>query len=234
MTLVFTHFANNQKLIYGFSGRRDGSMSRHIEHENRNAYFGKLNIDSNNVVTADLIHGSNVQIVGKEAMGRMIPECDGLVTNTKHVILSVTGADCFILFLYDPANNAVGISHVGWRGLLNGIVKNTVQSFIDSFNTLPKDLCVGISPGIRVCHFEMSVADAIKFKDYPACVLQKDNKPFVDLPAIIKQQLYSLGIVEGRVEDSNMCTYCNEQEYFSYRRDKPKEVQAMLGYIGLL
>ena len=105
---------------------------------------------------------------------------------------------------------------------------------VTNFKTDTQDILVGIGPGIRKCHFEISPGDKIKYGAYPDFVLERDNKIFIDLAGIIKTQLQDNGILKEHIEDSGVCTYCEEKEYFSYRRDKPKEVQPMVGYIGLI
>jgi len=234
MSINFLQFAQYPNLKYGFSVRQDGSMHRRLERSNREKYFRKIGISPDRVVTAVLAHGAKVALVSGKAAGTTADDADGLITDEKDLFLSVTAADCFILYFSDPAKNVVGIVHVGWRGLLAGIVKNIVQAMVTNFKTDTQDILVGIGPGIRKCHFEISPGDKIKYGAYPDFVLERDNKIFIDLAGIIKTQLQDNGILKEHIEDSGVCTYCEEKEYFSYRRDKPKEVQPMVGYIGLI
>lgn len=233
MSFEFSHLTNVQGLQYGFSSKNDGSMNRNIERENRATYFNRIGIGYDNIVTADLVHGANIKKVGSNEKGTYIPDCDGLITNNEGVFLSATGADCFIIYFFDPQHQAVGIGHAGWRGILGGIVANTVSSFIEHMGTSPEALLVGISPGIQACHFEISPDDSKKYDKYPGCIVERDVKTFIDLTSILKQQLQNEGVLENNVEDSGICTYCDKQEYFSFRRDKPEKVQVMTGYIGL-
>lgn len=232
--MIFSPFAKHPDLKYGFSNRRDGSMNRHLEKRNREKYFGGAGIDSRRVVTADLIHGANVVKVSDRETGTMIAKTDGLVTDSKNLFLSATAADCFLLYFYDPPKNIIGIAHVGWRGLLAGVVENTVSALIRNFDATPQNILVSISPGIRKCHFEISSADKEKFQEYPDFISEMDGKVFISLPDIIRVKLLNVGIPAEQIEDSSICTYCNEKDYFSYRRDKPKDVQVQVGYIGLI
>jgi polyphenol oxidase len=233
MAMIFSQFTKYPNLKYGFSNRENGSMHRHLEKKNREKYFNIIGIDPMRVVTADAVHGANVAVVSDEEAGTMIVKTDGLVTDSKNLFLSATAADCFLLFFYDPMKNTVGIAHAGWRGLIAGVIENTIDALIKNFGTAPENILASISPGIRKCHFEISRADKEKFFKYPDFVLEKNDKIFVDLPGIIKIKLQSKNITIAHTEDSGICTYCNEKEYFSYRRDKPKDVQVQVGYIGL-
>jgi copper oxidase (laccase) domain-containing protein len=92
---------------------------------------------------------------------------------------------------------------------------------------------VGIGPGIRKCHFDIKPENAQYYNTYPDVIERKENTIFVDLPAIIKTELNKNGVSVEYVEDNKLCTYCLEDTYFSYRRDKPQQVHAMIAYIGI-
>jgi len=160
-------------------------------------------------------------------------DVDALITNTPDLYLSATAADCFLLYFYDPIKGAVGIAHGGWRGILVGIVENTVGAFERDFGVAPKDLLVGMAPGIRECHFEISTHDKNLFHRYSEHVSEKNGKAFVNLSGIIIEQLRNAGVLRAHIEDSGICTHCEEEKYFSYRRDKPEVPHLMIGYIGL-
>lgn len=209
-------------------------MNRRLEKDNRKKYFTSINIDSGRVVTADLVHGASVVEVSNKEAGTMIAKTDGLVTDSKNLFLSATAADCFLLYFYDPMKNVVGIAHAGWRGLLAGVVDNVISALIKNFSLVSQDIIVSISPGIRECHFEISPKDRGKFEEYAKFILERDNKVFVSLPDIIKNKLSNKGVLAEHIEDCNICTYCNEKDFFSYRRDKPNDVQVQVGYIGLI
>ncbi|HEY9585186.1 MAG TPA: peptidoglycan editing factor PgeF [Candidatus Paceibacterota bacterium] len=231
--LTFKIFERFPNVTYGFSRRVDGSMHRHLEKSNRDTYFRKIHIDPARVVTADQVHGIKVARVFDETAGKMIDGTDGLMTDTKKLYLTATAADCFLLYFYDPTKNAVSIAHAGWRGVLGGIAVNVVGEMMTSFGTKPEDLLVGVSPGIQQCHFEISPKDRKSFARYSDFVSTKDGRVFVDLPSILKIQLVRAMVRTEHIDMSDECTHCNEAEYFSFRRDKPKDVEPMVGYIGL-
>lgn len=86
-----------------------------------------------------------------------------------------------------------------------------------------------IGPGIRKCHFEvkMDVWSQIPESNRIKC----DGKTFVDLPKILREQALEAGVLPEHLEDSEICTVC-EQNYFSYRRDKPKDLEVQVAYLG--
>jgi copper oxidase (laccase) domain-containing protein len=74
---------------------------------------------------------------------------------------------------------------------------------------------------------------AQQFLKYPACILKKDDKIFIDLGAVIQQQLLDVGLSTQNIELDPTCTYCDQENYFSFRRDNPQKLEVMVAYIKL-
>jgi hypothetical protein len=231
--MQFALFSDHQPLVYGFSTRSDGSMNRFTCVPNRHRYFTRRGLDPERVVTADLVHGTEVSQVSAALGGTIAPHTDALVTNATDTYLSVTGADCFPLFFCDPIHHAVGIAHAGWRGAVGNIVANTVAAMQREYGTMPSDLLCGIGPGIRRCHFSIKPEDAGRYDTYTPYLVERNGQWFADLPGIIREQLIAAGLTTEHIEDSEVCTYCNAQDYFSYRRDRPDELELMFGHFGI-
>lgn len=116
---------------------------------------------------------------------------------------------------------------------MNKIVQNAVKSLEKKYRSKAQNILIGIGPGIRECHFDILEKNIKLYKDYPDCIIKKDNKTFIDLAGVIKEQLIAVGVKKENIEDSKLCTYCLKDKYFSYRRDRPKVIEAMIAYIGL-
>ncbi len=227
-------------LLYGISARRDGSMKLGViigqdqNTENRNKFFSAAGLDSNAVVSAGIVHKSDVQPVSIKDSGKILSNSDGLITDNVSVTLSVTVADCFPIFLYAPDVQAIGIVHAGWRGILEGIIKNTVLSFNNTYNANPKNLIIGVGPGIHACHFEVDENTAKLFSDFDFAVLLNNGKYFIDLTKVILKQFELYGVHRSNIEIHQDCTYCEDKKYYSYRRLRSKDIKAMVAYIGLV
>jgi len=221
---MFRIFKDCPNLILAFSEKSDGSMK--FSNKNRERFFNRLGIDKNLIVRADLVHDNKVKLVSHKDAGKLIEKTDGLLTKDKNLFLVITTADCLPIFIYDPEKEIIGLIHGGWRSLANNILAKAVKDL--SSNTL-----VGIGPGISQCHFEVK-QDVLKaFKPYLKEILkEKDNKFFLDLKKGAKLLLMKLGIKEENIELNQECTFCLKDKYFSYRRDKPENVQTMLAIIA--
>ncbi len=180
------------------------------------------------LVLANQVHADTVRVVTeKDCLGslshRDFPECDGLVTNTPGVALTVFTADCTPILLHDPVTGAVGAVHAGWRGTALGIVKKAVDTMVSAFGCCPSDICAAIGPNIGVCCFETDgdVPEAM------VSALGKEVKPFiqargdkfhVDLKQINALWLRRSGITN--IEISEHCTACAPHLFWSHRLTK--------------
>lgn len=238
---MFRVFEKHSGLVVGLSEKTDGQMKLtgdsvrdKIALGNQKRFFNRLDIDERNIVCANLVHGNNVEVAGTQNRGMMMVKTDGLVTAEKNLFLSLTVADCLPVFLYDSTKGNIGLVHAGWKGLAKNILALAVMKMIREFKSRPQDLLAGIGPGISSCHFEVKNDILEKFSEWLAQAQEKrGRKSFLDLKKIAKLQLLKLGLREENIEISPECTFCLKDRYFSSRRDKPKEIEAMAAVIGL-
>jgi YfiH family protein len=135
-------------------------------------------------------------------------------------MLNILTADCVPILLYDTKKEVVAAIHAGWRGTHMHIVTKTVQKMIDTFNSNPKDIIAGIAPSIGRCCYEVGEDVAEHFFDMPQSFTRKDEKYMLDLPLINKEQLLIAGLKEESIEMSHICTSCNVERFFSYRKEQ--------------
>ncbi len=235
MPISFSVFERIPGIRYGLSERSDGSLrlNQSYTRENRERYLKPLGLSPEQFVSAELVHGTHVHLAGKIDAGKQIAACDGLIAAERGIFLCVTGADCFPIFIADPVNGRVGLAHAGWRGVSAGIVTTLVETMV-GMGSYPGDLAVGIGPGIRAGHFEVGEDVAAAFSDQGA-VIRESIGLRINLPSAIQTQLVRAGVPPTSIEDSQLCTVCDSDRFFSYRHDKPKsfdEMQAMMAWIG--
>lgn len=176
----------------------------------------------------DLTHSSRIAVVREENCNDHL-EADGLVTSEPNLFLVITVADCFPVYFYDPFCNAIGLLHVGWRGLIADIVPSMIQVLKNSFSSNPRELCLALGPGIQKCHFTVRDDVIGKFERYQKFIKTRNGDYGVDLEGIIIEQAREKGV--RHIESSGLCTFCSANKYFSYRREKPI-LKTMLAFIG--
>lgn len=217
--------------------------------EIRERFFRGQGIDASRVVSAEIVHGTKVEIstsqnhtdmrrpseIGMRSnfgSASVILGTDGLVTKEKNVFLSVTVADCLPVFFYDPVAEVIGIAHAGWRGIADGVIENTVATLIGC-GANQENLSVSLGPSIQKCHYEIRADILPRFAELEKFIVRKGGKIFADLPEIAKEQLQKSGVLVKHIETSSLCTFCESDTFFSYRRDKPQKIEAMVAVIGM-
>ena len=147
-------------------------------------------------------------------------ECDGLVTDTPGLVLTVFTADCTPILLHDPVTGAVGACHAGWRGTVADIAGNTVRAMVREYGCEPRNLRAAIGPNIGFCCFETDadVPEAVR------ALLGADAEPFirtvgskyrVDVKGINAFLLRRAGV--ETIDVSTECTACNPDRFWSHR-----------------
>lgn len=202
-------------------------------HRNLELVCGAIDVDYRNLVFAVQTHEDNIRIVKESDSGKGISvpndinNTDGLMTNIPGIPLITFYADCVPLFFLDRKNKAIAVVHSGWKGTVLKIGAKTIRQMTETYGTKPEDCLVGIGPSIGPECFEVGPEVAQEFKD------SFDNwnefiKPFgidkfkIDLWKANKLMLMDMGIPEKNITISGFCTKCNEDLFFSYRRDKGK------------
>ncbi len=189
--------------------------------ENHRRAFAALGVQQDTIVTPFQVHGCNVVRVGSEDRGRLIPATDALVTNTSEVTLLMRFADCAPVLFFDPVHRAVGLAHAGWRGIVAGVIPETVRAMVVAFETCAADLWVGIGPTIGRRHYAVGteVLEAIADSVPPQTTYaeSRGGQWFLDLPAAITAQLHAAGVMT--VVPSQLDTAGRTDEWYSHRAE---------------
>jgi hypothetical protein len=239
---VFSIFNKFPGLLIAFSTKEQGNLriklsgSLEIDRAaklDREKFLKEINVGNESLVGAILEHGSKVVAVARRDSGKNIDNTDGLITDERGIFLCLTVADCLPIFLYDPNKKVVALVHAGWRGLERGVVENAIDKFRTGYGSTPSDLIAAIGPSICTAHYEIKEDVAKKFADYEEALLKKDSRIFLDLQLIAKTKLVKCGLKEINIEIADECTFELPEKYFSFRRDKPETVEAMLAVFGM-
>lgn len=200
--------------------------------ENRRIFFESRNIDQDQVVGARVVHSNRVNRVSTKDRGKYIPHTDGLATSKSNLFVSITIADCVPLYFYDPVKQVICITHAGLKGILSGIVKNSVALLKNEFQSFPKDLLVGLGPSIKKRNYDISKYDVFLLKEFEDFIEHEQDRILIDLQAIIRTQLTSLGVKTSNIEIDPDCTFEEKKTYFSHRRDQVDPLETMVAYMG--
>jgi len=194
---------------------------------NRKKLLSLLNTDNNlNFIIANQTHSDHIEIISKvetkgwKGVEDAVSDCDALITNQKGVMLAILTADCVPVLLYDKEKEIVAAIHAGWKGTKAGIAAKTVEKMISVYDSDPENIIAGIAPSIGHCCYEVGQDVAEHFFATPEGFTQKGEKFMLDLPLINKQQLLDMGLKDENIEMSHICTACEVDRFFSYRKEQ--------------
>jgi hypothetical protein len=177
--------------------------------ENRRIACVALGADPAKLAHNYQVHGSRVvpAVPGR----RSLDEADGLWTDEPNVPLFVMTADCVpIALVRADGTPALAVLHAGWKGLLAGVVANGVAALGAG------GLRAAIGPAIGPCCYEVGEEVAAPYRDrFGDDVLHGRN---LDLWTSTERALREAGVED--ITRFDRCTSCEEEWFFSHRRDK--------------
>jgi hypothetical protein len=196
-----------------------------VSFSNRLKAINMLDISQNTkIILASQTHSSNVVIVdemdsrGWESMSDAIANCDALISSVSGVVIGVMTADCVPILLFDNEKKVVAAVHAGWKGTKANIVAESVKIMRENFGC--DNIIAGIGPSICKCCYEVDEKLANDFSSlYDNSVTIVDGKYMLDLQLINRLQLINAGVKDENIELSNICTACENDSYFSYRKE---------------
>jgi polyphenol oxidase len=200
-------------------GRRTGDDVDRVD-ENRRRLCGDLGADAE-AIAMNFQHQSTT--VNRAMRGRRGTPGDALWTDEPGLPVLALGADCLLIALVrrNGDSPAAGVVHAGWRGLAGGVVDAAVGSMGGRLSAI-------VGPAIGPCCYEVGEEVAAPFRaEYGPDVLQGRN---LDIWTAAERALRRAGV--KRVERYDVCTSCNADLFYSYRRDGPRRgAQGVIGFV---
>jgi hypothetical protein len=187
--------------------------------ENRRRLCTEAGSDSNLLRYGRQVHGPLV----RRAEGQGAPG-DGLWSDTAGEPLLVFTADCLPVALARTNGDqpAIAALHVGWRGLLAGIVQTAAAALGAG------RLAAVIGPGIGPCCYEVGEDVAGRFRERFGAGIVRDAR--LDLWGATERALRAAGA--ATVSRLDLCTACHPELFFSHRRDGPRTGrQGLIAYV---
>ena len=194
---------------------------------NRRALCDELGIDEAHLVMPHQTHGVEVRQIAADFIclpdniRRMILEgVDAVMTNESGICIGVSTADCIPIIIYDEPHHAVAVVHAGWRGTVARIVEKAVKAMAVAYKSKPQDLRCVIGPGISFDAFEvgMEVYEQFRHAGFEMVSGFVRGKWHIDLKECNRLQLVELGVKPEAITVSPICTYNENADFFSARR----------------
>jgi YfiH family protein len=178
--------------------------------ENRHRLCAELGIDPRDVLIGRQVHAA--ELAWNDARqpprfaepGAGLPEADAQATASETLAPLVFVADCLPVAL--AGAGGVAMVHCGWRGLAAGIVARGVEA--------TEATAAAIGPGIGPCCYEVGGEVLTAFEDLGPGIA---NGRMLDLVEVARRLLARSGV--DQVDAGGLCTSCEEELFFSHRRD---------------
>ncbi|RIY34810.1 peptidoglycan editing factor PgeF [Psittacicella gerlachiana] len=165
-------------------------------------------------------------ITNKERDILKLFEVDAVYTDQVNKVCCILTADCIPLLLATEEQDQVAAVHAGWRGVVAGVVENSVQTFKVNTSVDYEDLYAWIGPAIGPASFIVGSEVVMEFcqkdRDFATCFIPYPEEEFKwlgDLPKIVSIILRKLGVKEKNIFFSNIDTV-TDSRFFSYRKEK--------------
>ncbi len=187
------------------------------------------------VARVNQVHGNVVHVATRETASSR-PKADGIVTAEPGVMLGIFTADCVPILMIDPKRKIAGALHAGWRGALSGIVQSGIRA-MTSLGAHIDDIRAATGPSIGSCCFEVDAALAERFtKEIKGSVRHaragRPGKAYLDLRAIVKDQLLGAGLADANISAVGRCTRCASDRFFSRRGADGKITGLQMSFVG--
>lgn len=172
------------------------------------------------LVWLEQTHSTRVQVVD-EQVGFLALDADALITRQLGVACMIMTADCLPIVLSNAEGTEVACIHAGWKGLLNGVIENTLAAMQSPASH------AWLGTAIGPCHFEVgqdvyqafvqhNPASASAFVPQADAQQQSGNKYLADLYQLASLRLSALQISHPAAAQA--CSYHQSAQFYSYRR----------------
>jgi polyphenol oxidase len=167
-----------------------------------------------------------------------VPTADAAITSIPGQALAILTADCLPVMFADSKGRCVAAAHAGWRGLVDGVLDNTIEAF-EGKAISSTSVQAFFGPAIGLSSFEVGAEvresfltsalatekDAVNAAFLPTSnVMGQGLKFLCDLALLAKIRLNRFGVecINDPLEQTaqkrqEQCTYLNPKLYYSYR-----------------
>lgn len=164
------------------------------------------------------VHGTRVVEAAAFSSNEPPPQADAAFSQSVGAVCVVMTADCLPVLLCDDAGSVVAVAHAGWRGLLAGVLEETIVAM----GVPGRELMAYLGPAIGPQAFAVGdevrsafvAADAMAARAFAPSL---PGKWLADIYRLARQRLAGQGV--ERIFGGSYCTVSEADRFFSYRRD---------------
>jgi YfiH family protein len=188
--------------------------------ENRRRMAEALGVEHDALISVYQVHSPDAVIVEGPWRGER-PKADAMVTAMPGLALGITTADCGPVLFADEEARVIGAAHAGWRGAVTGVLESTLTA-MERLGARRERIVAVLGPTISQNAYEVGPDFIRRFtEEAPGHErffkeAERPDHAMFDLPGFIGGRLEAAGI--GAFTNLGLCTYSDEERFFSYRR----------------
>lgn len=203
--LLKSKLLDKYPLIYGFTTKLAGDF----RYDNLEKLGILFNINPKNIISMNQVHKKDI-----------------MLTKIKNRFLIVRIADCVPILLFDPVKKIAAVCHAGWKGTYLKASKEVIKLMAKKGSD-PSNIIAVLGPHICAGCYNVPEQRAKLFNNF----VNKNNKYYLDLGKENIELLKKAGVKQ--IEDINICTSCQNELLFSYRKEGPGHGE-QVGLIGMI
>lgn len=187
--------------------------------ENRRRVAQWFGLPVERLATVHQVHSQNVVVIDETYDGTR-PQADAMVSATPGIIIGVLSADCGPILFADSQAGVIGAAHAGWKGAVNGVLENTIDSMV-ALGASRQNISAALGPSISQENYEVGPERVEDLKRLDATYERylapspNDGHAYFDLKQLTMDRLTKTGV---KAENINLCTYPDDKRFFSFRR----------------
>ncbi len=188
---------------------------------NRDIVCGTLSDRVRSLHSLYQVHGDTVVEITADMPADARPNADAMICRQQGLALAILTADCVPVLFAEEGGQVIGAAHAGWKGALGGVLAATVNA-MQAMGAQRDRIVAAVGPAIAQASYEVGADYRERFlvaDDANARFFASGVRPGhfqFDLTGYVQAGLAALGL--ARIDNLNLDTYANENEFFSYRR----------------
>lgn len=204
---------------------KEGDTENNVSR-NREIIAASFGFAPEKLILANQVHGDTFYVPSDHdfpAKGG-VPECDAFATEEAGFVLGIKTADCVPVLLVDAKRKIIAAIHAGWKGTALAIAAKGVREMQRRWGANAHDIWAAIGPAIGPCCYEVDENTRREFimagsKIDPFRPSVNKEHWILDLLSANRLQLQNEGVLPRQIETADICTCCDRERFFSYRRD---------------
>jgi hypothetical protein len=181
----------------------------------------RLAVAPDALVSLYQIHSAEAVVVERPWTHDARPKADAMVTRSPGLALGIGTADCGPILFADAQARVIGAAHAGWKGAFTGVIEATLAA-MEGLGADRARVVAVLGPTISARAYEVGPEFVERFRAAGVATERffapspREGHGMFDLPAFIGHRMSEAGV--GTFVDLGLCTYADEERFFSYRR----------------